>query len=192
MAGAMAEIQTKTWFAILLLSVASYGLVKFFRAGMRTRRFYQGAPGFHDPIWGSLKSMGERMTDDRHFDYNALAIWKELGKPAFYFIDTWPVVRPGTCIIGDVKLAEQIHKATLEQPHSFPKYSSFRSLLAVIGPTSILSQGGEYWKTLRRRYNPGFSSRHLQKFLPEIIRESKIFVTKLEESVGQVITLGDL
>jgi cytochrome P450 len=189
----MVEITTKSLSLAALLLVIGYYVFKFIRAGKRTRAFYRGAPGLpHSAIWGSMKSMAPYMKSDRHFDYVCLDIWNDLKRPPFFYIDTWPVVRPGQVMVGDVYLAEQVNRASPEWPYSYPKDGSMGDLIAVIGPNSMLSHTGEYWKMLRRRYNPGFSSRHLQKFLPELITETKIFVSKLEDSVGKVITLGDL
>jgi hypothetical protein len=58
----MVEISTKTYFLIFSLLLIVYGLFEFFRAAIRVRKFYRGAPGLaHDPIWGHMKSMNDYM-----------------------------------------------------------------------------------------------------------------------------------
>ena len=188
----MAAITKNMLCLIALLLALVYGLVKFFRVALRTRAFYRDTPGIpHHPFWGHMKSMAKYMIDDKHFDHPASEMWQDLGKPPFYFIDSWPILRPGLVVVGDAELADQVHKPTPERPYGFPKDRNSWQMYSIIGPNSMVFLSGEPWKALRKRYSPGFSSRNLQMFLPEIITEAKVFASKLEKSVGKVITLRD-
>jgi cytochrome P450 len=39
---------------------------------------------------------------------------------------------------------------------------------------------GEEWKTLRKRFNPGFAPQHLMTLLPKIVKMSRRFINTLD------------
>lgn len=53
----------------------------------------------------------------------------------------------------------------------------------VLGPTLIIPPPplqGEHWKSLRKRFNPGFAPQHLMTLLPSIVGGVRIFMDQLE------------
>lgn len=49
-------------------------------------------------------------------------------------------------------------------------------LEALIGRQSIIAVQGDEWKTLRKRFNPGFAPQHLMTLLPCILERSQRFI----------------
>lgn len=67
-------------------------------------------------------------------------------------------------------------------------------LLPVTGKTSLVTIPTDaYWRKLRKMFNPGFSTGHLETSIPGIVEESMVFVKMLEEAAqsGSIIPLGD-
>jgi len=72
----------------------------------------------------------------------------------------------------------------------------YRVLDPIIGKRSIITASGDFWKILRKLFNPGFSPSYLQTLLPKIVEEAMEFVNILEsaaqEKGGQVLEMGPL
>lgn len=65
---------------------------------------------------------------------------------------------------------------------SMPKH---RAIGDFLGPLSdvdenLVTAEGADWKTWRAAFNPGFSSQHLQTFVPLIVEEVQVFARLLE------------
>jgi cytochrome P450 len=175
-----------------LFILFTYSIWRLYNRGKQVRALYKNVPGPpHDPVWGHMKALAGYMQGDKHIDYAVLQIWKDIGRPPFFYTDTWPVHQPGTIFIADAELAESLSKSTSETPNSYPKPPIHLDFRPLLGNTSIISVAGEQWKALRKRYNPGFSPQHLRNLVPEIVKETLVFVDKLERSVNKEITLGD-
>ncbi|KAH7401867.1 cytochrome P450 [Phaeosphaeria sp. MPI-PUGE-AT-0046c] len=115
-----------------------------------------------------------------HPDYILESIWKSQGSPDFLFVDTRPAQHP-LVIIASHDMAEQISKSTKQQPYSTTKSPTIQSGLGkLIGPYSLISEEGEDWKALRKRFNPGFAPQHLQSLLPVVLEKTYTFIERLD------------
>ncbi|KAL2262650.1 hypothetical protein VTK26DRAFT_575 [Humicola hyalothermophila] len=137
-------------------------------------------------IWGHLKALHElrlRGRPDGHIDAVLLNITRELGNPPLILLDLRPVSYP-LVVVASHEVAEQISRASKQLPWSTPKSPTLAGLVRVTGKRSILSQQGDEWKRLRKRFNPGFAPQHLMSLLPCILDKTAIFIDKLDEFAG--------
>jgi cytochrome P450 len=53
---------------------------------------------------------------------------------------------------------------------------------------------GEYWKKLRKMFNPAFAPSHLETMVPAIVQESEVFVEKLNKvaDTGEIVKMNDM
>jgi cytochrome P450 len=107
-------------------------------------------------------------------------LWTDAGRPEIFLLDLRPINYAMT-VVASHQVAEQVSKTTKTFPTSTPKSptlgSGFRRL---IGAKSILTQEGDSWKALRKRFNAGFAPHHLLTLLPAIIDKSTIFMDRLD------------
>jgi cytochrome P450 len=114
-------------------------------------------------------------------DYVLENIWKANGSPEYMFFDTRPAQLP-VVLITSHEVAEQISKATKQQQYSTTKSPTIQGGLGrLVGKYSLLSEEGESWKNLRKRFNPGFAPQHLLSLLPVVIEKTYTFMEKLDE-----------
>ncbi|KAF2031811.1 cytochrome P450 [Setomelanomma holmii] len=119
-------------------------------------------------------------SSDVHPDYVLENIWKAHGSPEFLFFDTRPAQYP-LALIASHDIAEQISRSTEMQRYSTTKSPTIQAGFGrLVGKFSILSQEGEAWKLIRRRFNPGFAPQHLLSLLPVIIEKTYTFMEKLD------------
>jgi cytochrome P450 len=133
-------------------------------------------------ILGHLKLIAEifkRGDGRRHADYIFRDMLEELGNPELFFADIRPISY-GMCVVASHNVAEQITRATKQFPYSVPKSPTFKSFGPLIGKTSIIGARDEAWKSLRKRFNPGFAPQHLVTLLPQILDKTSIFMAKLD------------
>lgn len=64
----------------------------------------------------------------------------------------------------------------------------------LLGPKSTLTAEDEEWKSLRKRFNPGFAPKHLVTLLPAIMDKAGQFLRNLDRyaSSGEVFRLDEL
>ena len=62
----------------------------------------------------------------------------------------------------------------------------------ILGKTSLVTVYGEYWKKVRKVFNPAFAVSHLETLVPGMIEESMEFIHILEKYAksGEEIKLG--
>jgi len=65
-------------------------------------------------------------------------------------------------------------------------------MLPILGKTSLVTVYGDYWKKVRKMFNPAFAVSHLETLIPGIIEESMDFVDILDTyaTSGEEIKLG--
>ncbi|KAK1762225.1 cytochrome p450 [Phialemonium atrogriseum] len=174
-------------------------LVVYLIREIHYRRFKQHAdlpqlqPSF---IWGHLKAFNEflsRGSPDRHVDYVFTEIKEALGNPSVVFLDLRPVSYL-MCIINGHEVAEQISRSSKLFQWSTPKSPTLADLQRLTGPESLLNKEGEEWKTLRRRFNPGFAPQHLMTLLPCVLDKTWYFLGHLDSyaRTGEVFGLDEL
>jgi cytochrome P450 len=119
--------------------------------------------------------------NDRLLDYVLEQIWREQGSPDYLFLDVRPTQYYPLLLITSHELAEQISKSTKQQPYSVTKSPTAQAQLgAIIGEHSMLTEHGESWKGLRKRFNPAFAPQHLKSMLPAMFDKTAIFMEKLD------------
>jgi cytochrome P450 len=134
-------------------------------------------------LFGHLRKLNEmtkREPTDRHTDYVFNEMLQKAGNPPLMFIDLWPV-HQGIVLIADHDLGEQITASTDAHPASLPRLG-LTALNPVIGETSILFARDE-WKSLRKRFNPGFAPQHVKTLLPLILDKTPVFTDRLDDHV---------
>ncbi|KAI1359863.1 cytochrome P450 [Xylaria arbuscula] len=149
----------------------------------RLRQFSRFAQLPPSAILGHLQILDEfvkRAPPKAHPDVAIALIHEALGRPPAMLIDLRSITPP-LLVIGSYEVAEQIVKASSRFPHSPPKApQTWQHLEHLTGPTSIASSQGESWKTLRKRFNPGFAPQHLLSLLPSIIDKSSLLLDHLD------------
>ncbi|KAI0474743.1 cytochrome P450 [Xylaria cf. heliscus] len=162
-----------------LLVFVTYSYMK-----LRHKRFSQYAYLPQLPpslLLGHLKIIDEyirRGAVNRHPDVIFSEMHEALGRPPLMFIDFRPVNRP-LVLVANHEIAEQVSKASSLFPTSLPK-SDLKYLKHLIGLNSIIASHGDEWKTLRKRFNPGFAPQHLVTLLPCILDKTLPFITHLD------------
>ncbi|KAI1095024.1 cytochrome P450 [Rostrohypoxylon terebratum] len=150
------------------------------------RRFKQNA---HLPqlpsslLWGHLMAFDKFTKEgilDRHPDAIFAEMHRALGQPPIMLLDNWPIV-PSMVIIASHDVAEQVSKSSNKFQYSAPKSSSVDRIVNLIGPNSILLKQNEKWKSVRKRFNPGFAPQHLMTLLPVIIEKATPYLQILDE-----------
>ncbi|KAI9039120.1 cytochrome P450 [Aspergillus affinis] len=159
-------------------------------------------------VWGHLKALHEfvlRGKRDRHIgrqgkinkesDSVFSDINKELNHPPLFLLDTRPVQSPALCVVCRHDIADQVAGVSAKFPFSTPKAPGASHVLRpLLGATSIVSVESKQWKTLRQRFNPGFSHRHLVSLLPRILGKVEQFHRALDGYAvsGEEFAFGDL
>lgn len=103
-----------------------------------------------------------------------------LGNPPLMLVDLRPVTYP-MLLISDLEIAEQVSRGTKAFPKSIPKSETEKHTAYLLGPTSILTEQGETWSELRKKFNPGFAPAHLMTLLPRIVEKIPKFLGHLDD-----------
>lgn len=182
-----------------LLSVL--GIYLSYRILRWVHRAYHVHARYHDivslprhPIWGNLINAGEKLNPslNRHPDYGFEEIWHDLGEPSAYLVDLAPVDR-GFLVIAEPQLIETLVQPSEYFKYSVPKSDTYNALTPLIGSESMITQEGEDWKQMRKRFNPGFQPKHILSLAGSIVSKTEIFVDRLKKAAEHGITfkLGD-
>ncbi|KAF7596387.1 hypothetical protein BBP40_002131 [Aspergillus hancockii] len=147
-------------------------------------------------IWGHLESLHEFISKGetrRHIDIVLSEIRTHLGDPSAFVLDLRPVQHV-LCVVCSHEVAEQVSRSSKSFPYSMTKSPTLRQFEPLLGTHSIITSEGEEWKSLRKRFNPGFAPQHLLKLLPCILDKAWYFVEHLEKYAqsGEVFSLADL
>ena len=168
------------------ISAAAALLVAYWLRSLYQKRYerFSGIPQLPTSyVWGNLITIDaytKKLPPKAHIDMAFAAMHEALGRPPAMVIDLWPINSP-MIMIGDHKVAEQVIASTEAWPYGLPKVAEFwKGLELLIGPKSMVSINGHEWKSLRRRFNPGFSSQNLMEMLPLILDKVDLFVRRLD------------
>ncbi|KAI3401493.1 hypothetical protein diail_10927, partial [Diaporthe ilicicola] len=129
-------------------------------------------------------------------------MWGSMGRPPVMLVDLRPV-NPPMVLVPSHSIAEQISKPSQLFPLSTPKSPTWTHMIPIIGKRAITSlevrlnalhTGGQEWKTLRKKYNPGFTTQHLWTLLPLILDRMGPFVKYLDQfaTSGEEVSLEKL
>ncbi|KAF6815607.1 AflN protein [Colletotrichum musicola] len=183
---------------ILTISASFFVLflrcLNFLRKTIVIRRSWKRLPGAPRSFFnGNLGNLVPLVPPDRHLDYGLYAIWKGLGRPKWFLVDLWPRQLPLICI-ADPKIAEQLTRATADEPESTPKMSVPECLRILIGATSVSTAQGQEWQHVRQRINPFFRPNVIYSALGRIVDHTDVFVDRLLVAARAEadVRLGDL
>ena len=193
-----AVLDTSHVLSLFMVLAAVYVSVKLFRVSQRT---YRSRNRYHEipqlprhPLWGHLVNMGEKLNPalDRHADYGFEETWEALGQPPAFLMDMHPV-DCSFLVVADPSIAEEVSQPSTTHKYSFPKSDTLQAMYRLIGRDSLITAEGEQWKTLRRRFNKGFSPQHLHTLDGLIIEKTRIFIDRLKNlaKTGAVFRLRD-
>ncbi|KAL1595798.1 hypothetical protein SLS60_009487 [Paraconiothyrium brasiliense] len=115
----------------------------------------------------------------RHIDYIFESMVEDEGRPNILLVDVRPISYP-LAVVNSHAVAEQISRVSKGFPMSVNKSPTIFGFTRLIGHESVLSKEGDAWKTLRKRFNPGFAPQHLSTLLPAIVDKTTIFMEKLD------------
>ncbi len=142
-----------------------------------------------------LMKIGDEYCKDGIFQYTLLPCISEsmlmvawICTPQEHPCAQYTVTRLKTTLIPDDLAAERIlHTDNL------PKHlQTYGFMLPILGKTSLVTVYGDYWKKVRKMFNPAFAVSHLETLIPGIIEESMDFVDILDTyaTSGEEIKLG--
>ncbi|KAM7188007.1 cytochrome P450 52A11 [Naviculisporaceae sp. PSN 640] len=116
-----------------------------------------------------------------HADMAFAAMHEALGRPPVMLVDLRPVSSV-LLVVGNYSIAEQVTGSSNLFAYGPPKVREmWKEFEYLTGPSSIVAINGEEWKTLRKRFSPGFQPRHLLKLLPSILDKISLFIGRLEK-----------
>lgn len=108
-------------------------------------------------------------------------IQKKYNLGDFFYIDVWPAANPLL-----ISLHPSISNQFTAGEHSTPKDPALLDfLLPVGGPSNLVSDEGQQWKTWRKIFNPGFSLTHLMTVVPDIADIVSTFHGVLERKADE-------
>jgi cytochrome P450 len=114
--------------------------------------------------------------------------YPEISKHGFTYLDMWPVSEQ-MIVVSNPDLMAQF-----TQDPSLPKH---RQMPFEFGPFThgdLVTSNGQQWKTWRSIFSPGFSSKQIQSYVPDMIEEYRVFKAKLDACAakGDVINMDKL
>ncbi|KIN09103.1 hypothetical protein OIDMADRAFT_37986 [Oidiodendron maius Zn] len=126
---------------------------------------------------------------DRHPDIIFSEIQENLGRPPAFVMDFRPFTF-AICVVCNHEVAEQVSKGSKKFPYNMTK--AHNPYVHLLGANSILTH--EEWKSLRKRFNPGFAQQHLIAFLPCILEKTWHFLAHLDyhARTGNLFNLDEL
>jgi cytochrome P450 len=94
-----------------------------------------------------------------------------------YYFDLWPIGMQFLMIVDPDVTNQLIAKENVYKNSILKLFMGF----LVGSPDNLLSGDGHSWTKLRRIFNPGFASSHLNTLIPSIIEDGKVFCGILEK-----------
>ena len=147
--------------------------------GMSADLICQSMPPHH-PIFGHLFILADIMSKlpkDAHSHYlpdRLRRAYPEMG-PIFY-LDAWPFITLTLVVASPATLAQ------ITTEHVLPKFPAIKDFLYPLANGSdLVSMDGQEWKYWRDMFNPGFSASHLMTLVPDIVKETKVFLDVLND-----------
>ncbi|ETN42361.1 uncharacterized protein HMPREF1541_01515 [Cyphellophora europaea CBS 101466] len=99
----------------------------------------------------------------------------EIAKHGYFYLDMWPVASQILAVSHPDMMVQFC------QDTSFAKHTQ---MPFEFGPLThgvdLVTSNGQHWKTWRSIFNPAFSSKNIQGYVPAMLEEYKVFRAKLE------------
>ncbi|GIK05317.1 hypothetical protein Aspvir_009423 [Aspergillus viridinutans] len=162
----------------------------------RTKQFAAWPQPKPSRVWGHMKVLHDfisRGEPNRHIDLVFEEIKAHLGNPPLFFLDNRPMHQP-MAVVCSHEIAEQVVRSSKQFPYGMPKTPDLQAYKYLLGPHSILSSEGEEWKSLRKRFNPGFAPQHLLTLLPRVLNKTGPFFETLDRYArsGEEFSLAEI
>ena len=186
----------QTTVLIVIALYVSYRISHWLHRAYRVRTRFHEFPSLpRHPIWGNLVNAGQRLKPSlkRHPDYGFEEIWEELGQPGCYLVDLAPIENRPFLIIAEPQYVEAVVTSMPDFKYSLPKSDTYNALKSVIGAESIITKEGEAWKTMRKRFNPGFQPRYIHSLTNAVVSRVETFVRRLQSLAenGTIFAMAD-
>jgi sterigmatocystin biosynthesis cytochrome P450 monooxygenase len=100
----------------------------------------------------------------------------------------------GTLLCLCVLMVDDLVAEKILHTDNLPKHLlTYDFMLPILGKTSLVTVHGDYWRKVRKMFNPAFSVSHLETLIPGIIEESMVFIDILESAAksGETLLLGN-
>lgn len=96
-------------------------------------------------------------------------------------------------VVASHEIAEQLSRPSKLFPWSVDKSPTLSNDRQLLGHQSMLAKHGEEWKTLRKKFNPGFAHKHLMTLLPVVMDKTWQFMKSLDSfaKTGEQFALGE-
>lgn len=110
----------------------------------------------------------------------------ETEKPGYFYLDMWPVSE---------QMIVMVHPDMMVQFCQEPSFAKHPQMPWEFGPfthgVDLVTSNDQAWKTWRSIFNPGFSSKNIQTYVPAMLEEYNIFRTKLESfaATGEIFKM---
>ena len=93
--------------------------------------------------------------------------------PIFY-LDAWPFMTLTLVVTSPPALAQ------ITTEHVLPKFPAIKDYLyPLANGKDLVSMNGQEWRYWRDVFNPGFSASHLMTLVPDIVKETMVFLDVL-------------
>lgn len=95
--------------------------------------------------------------------------------PIFY-LDAWPFLTLTLVVTSPATLAQ------ITTEHVLPKFAAIKDYMyPLVNGMDIVSMNGQEWKYWRDVFNPGFSASHLMTLVPDIVKQTMVFLDILHD-----------
>ena len=134
----------------------------------------------HHPIFGHLfvlAGIKSKLPKDTHphcLPDQLRRKYPDIG-PIFY-LDAWPFITLTLVVTSPTTLAQISTEKVL------PKFPAIKDYLyPVANGMDIVSMNGQEWRYWRDVFNPGFSASHLMTLVPDIVKQTEVFLNVLHD-----------
>lgn len=122
-----------------------------------------------------------KLPEDAHPHYLADQLrqtYPDMG-PIFY-LDAWPFLTLTLVVTSPATLAQ------ITTEHVLPKFAAIKDYMyPLANGMDIVSMNGQEWKYWRDVFNPGFSASHLMTLVPDIVKQTMVFLDILHDHVSK-------
>lgn len=112
----------------------------------------------------------------------------ELCKDGLIYFDTWPFAYPMLAVFHPDLMSQFCQTPSLRKHEMMDKeFANFSQGL------DLVTSHGQYWKTWRSIFNPGFSAQNISSLVPAFVEETMVFRQYLvkQAALGATFRLED-
>lgn len=99
----------------------------------------------------------------------------EMDKHGYFYLDMWPISEQMIVVGHPDMMVQFCQDPSLGKHHQMPfEFGPFTH------GNDLVTSNGQAWKVWRSIFNPGFSAKNIQTYVPAMLEEYNVFRTKLE------------